>query len=103
MLYCYLLRMPSSCIVCRKTASQVGKNVSMYRFPSDPAKRQLWLTSLNLNGRDIKEHHRVCSRHFPNGDTSQVPSTTVYGERFARKCIYLVVNEQSEIHRKSKY
>ena len=55
----------------------------MYRFPSDPVTRQLWLTSLNLKNEDVKEHHRICSHHFPNGDKTQVPSITLYGERFA--------------------
>ena len=31
---------------------------------------------------DLKEHHRVCSRHFPNGDATQTPSLNI-GKRFA--------------------
>ena len=71
--------MPSTCIVCKKTPSKSG---SMYRFPKDPVKRSQWLSALKLTERDVKEHHRVCSCHFRNGDSTQTPSLHL-GERFA--------------------
>ena len=46
----------------------------MYRFPSDKAKRQLWLVALNLTESDITDHTRICSRHFLHGNSSNVPS-----------------------------
>ena len=65
-------RMPSTCIVCRKVG---GNGVSMFRIPpkSNQFKRDEWVKSLQLNEADLRDHHRVCSRHFPNGDSSQVP------------------------------
>ena len=36
----------------------------------------------DLQESDIKPHHRVCSRHFPNGDVKNDPTTTL-GKRFA--------------------
>ena len=54
----------------------------MYRFPKDPVKRHQWLSALNMTEHDVKEHHRVCSRHFPNGDVTQTPSLHI-GKRFA--------------------
>ena len=53
----------------------------MYRFPKDLAKRSQWLSALHLY-ENIKEHHRVCSQHFPSGDGTQIPSLNL-GQRFA--------------------
>lgn len=73
--------MPATCVVCKKTARN---QVSMHRIPpkSTPAKRQQWLKALQLEEHQIMEYHRVCSRHFPNGDVSQPPSLHL-GKRFA--------------------
>ena len=68
--------------MCKKTNRTKIKNVSMYRFPKDLEKRRQWLTALNLTEESLKEHHRVCSRHFPNGDATHTPSLHI-GERFA--------------------
>ena len=35
--------------------------------------REEWIKSLQLKDADLQDHHCVCSRHFPNGDSSQVP------------------------------
>ena len=53
-----------------------GKRIKylMYRFPSDKAKRQLWLVALNLTESDITDHTCICSRHFLHGNSSNVPS-----------------------------
>ena len=40
------------------------------------------MTLLNLVDGDIRSHDRVCSRHFPSGDTSLPPLLTL-GKRFA--------------------
>lgn len=80
----YLLQvnMPATCLVCHKTAT--SSNHSMHRFPpkSAPAKRQQWLKAFQLEEHQVLDHHRVCSRHFPNGDISQAPSLNL-GRRFA--------------------
>ena len=70
--------MPSTCIICKRSS---GKKctVSFHRFPprSDPVKKNQWLTQLGLSDDDVGDHHRICSRHFPNGDSTQVPSLHV--------------------------
>ena len=56
----------------------------MHRFPTkaDHLRRQQWLIALGLKEEQLQDHHRICSRHFPNGDVSQVPSLHL-GKRFA--------------------
>ena len=89
--------MPSTCIVCRQTGSSKN-SVSMYRFPKDHVKRNEWLCALNLKEENVKEHHRVCSRHFLNGDMRQTPSLTI-GAHFAspKRCIQIGIAEQKTI------
>ena len=47
-----------------------------------PKRSNQWLSALNLTKESTKEHHRVCSRHFPSGDVSQTQSLNI-GARFA--------------------
>ena len=58
--------------------------MSMYRIPAknDLSRHQRWLTALGLKEEELQDHYRVCSRHFPNGDVSQVPSLHL-GQKFA--------------------
>ena len=53
----------------------------MFHIPRDATCRKEWLQLLNLEESDVKEHHRLCSRHFPNGDQIQKPSLAL-GPRF---------------------
>ena len=53
----------------------------MFRIPQCTTRRKEWLQSLNLEESHVKEHHRVCSRHFPSGDQTQKPSLAL-GPRF---------------------
>jgi len=63
--------------VCGNTRTK-DPGVSFHRFPKDPEKRVLWLNVFELNEGDIKDAtSRVCSRHFPEGDTSKLPSITL--------------------------
>ena len=50
-------------------------HVSFHWFPpkSEPAKRKRWLLALDLSESDLADHHRICSKHFPNGDSSFTP------------------------------
>lgn len=67
--------MPATCIVCHsKHKKKDDRTVSMFRFPSDKETHDKWLSSLELRREDVKPHSRVCSRHFLNGDPSQIPS-----------------------------
>ena len=70
-----------SCIVCKHTRAR-DPGVHMHRFPANPDKRQEWCEALCLQEKDLRSDARVCSRHFPNGDTSNLPSLSV-GKRFA--------------------
>lgn len=70
-----------TCVVCGNTRAK-DKSVSMHRFPQDKAKRQRWIEALSLQDVVIEDHHRVCSRHFPNADARNDPQLTL-GKRFA--------------------
>lgn len=70
-----------SCVVCgnyRKHHPQL----SFHRFPTNPAKRSLWVRVFELDPEAVKPHHRVCSRHFLNGDPKNDPQPHI-GMRFA--------------------
>ena len=70
-----------SCIVCKHTKAR-DPAVHMHRFPHNPGKRQQWCKALCVQEEDLQSDARVCTRHFPNGDTSNLPSLSV-GKRFA--------------------
>ena len=73
----------------------------MHRIPpkSEAVNRQKWLVALNLTEGDVLEHHRICSRHFRNGDTTQIPSLHL-GARFASP--KKVVSQRCKTSRKRK-
>ena len=54
----------------------------MHRFPVSGNRRQQWIEVLGLQEALILSHHHVCSRHFPNGDITQIPSLHL-GKKFA--------------------
>ncbi len=70
-----------TCIVCGSTHSQ-DPSVSFHRLPSDPGKRASWLCVFAIDERRLKSQSRVCSRHFPDGDTKKEPLANL-GKRFA--------------------
>ena len=73
--------MPNTCVCGHTKASD--DNIGLHRFPmKDESKLHQWLKALNLKETDIKESSRVCSRHFPNGDSKLLPSFHL-GKRFA--------------------
>lgn len=77
--------MPNTCIVCGHTKAKAPgekKDVSLFRFPADQSRREQWLKALGLKASDITKNSRICSRHFLNGDSAQVPSLDI-GKRFA--------------------
>ena len=71
-----------SCLVCGNTRAK-DPSISLYRFPKDQEKRECWLKALSIMEADIKDHHRVCSRHFPGGDSKQGNPQLSIGKRFA--------------------
>lgn len=64
------------CIVCENTKKK-DPTVSFHRLPTDPSKRAEWLELLQLQEESIKPSSRVCSRHFPGGDSSKSPSLSL--------------------------
>lgn len=70
-----------TCVFCGNTR-QKDPSVSMHRFPRDPTLRSEWIKALKLDDRVIKDHHRLCSRHFPEGNSKNKPSISL-GKRFA--------------------
>ena len=70
-----------TCIVCGNNPNQdVG--ASFHRFPSEKTRRQRWLEAFKLDESQLRPQSRVCSRHFPNGDSKKDPLVTL-GKRFA--------------------
>ena len=76
-------RMPAgkSCYVCKHTKAQ-DPGVHMHRFPANPQKRHQWLQALDVEDKFLPKDARVCSRHFRNGNTANLPSMSL-GKRFA--------------------
>ena len=56
-----------TCVVCGNNRVK-DQSVSMHCFPRDTMKKKKWIKALGLNEDDIKDHHQVCSRHFPSAD-----------------------------------
>ena len=69
------------CIVCGSTKTS-DPTVSFHRIPNETNKQAVWIENLDIVKDNIKDSSRVCSRHFPGGDTSKPPSVS-YGKRFA--------------------
>ena len=67
-----------TCVFCGNTR-QKDPSVSMHRFPQDPKLRSEWIKALKLDDRAIKSHHRLCSRHFPQGNRNNIGSGYFYG------------------------
>ncbi len=64
------------CQICH-TIQKKDSGVAFHRFPRDPVLRRSWLEVFQLGESDLKPSSRVCSRHFPDGDSKKMPSTSV--------------------------
>lgn len=53
----------------------------MFRIPQNAANRKAWIEALKIDEGSLRDHHRVCSKHFPNGDQTQMPSLAL-GQKF---------------------
>ena len=69
------------CIVFGNTRHK-GKSVSLHRLPRKDPKRGRWLEALDIVEEDLKDFHRVCSRHFLDGDATKDPQLNL-GKQFA--------------------
>ena len=65
-----------TCVFCGNTR-QKDPSVSMHQFPQDPKLRSEWIKALELDDRAIKSHHRLCSRHFPQGNRNNIPNSSL--------------------------
>jgi len=64
------------CCICGN--SQVlDKTASFHRFPDDKARRAVWLEVFDVREEDLKPSSRVCSRHFPGGNSKKKPSLNI--------------------------
>lgn len=80
--FCAIQMMPGdSCVVCGNSRAKAPE-LSYHRFPSDQDKRALWLQVFQIAEEQLKAHHRVCSRHFRDGDPEKGPDVSL-GKRFA--------------------
>lgn len=70
-----------SCYACKHTKAQ-DPYVHMHQFPKDSKRRQQWCQALNIDEKDLPKDARICTRHFQNGDATNLPSLTL-GKRFA--------------------
>ena len=70
-----------TCIICGNNPSK-DPGVSFHRFPSDASRRLKWRDVFGIGESELKPQSRVCSRHFPDGNTKKDPVVTL-GKRFA--------------------
>ena len=69
------------CVVCGNSKAK-DPSISMHRFPSDAKKKQRWCEIFDMSYDDVKAYHRVCSRHFKDGNVQNGPDRTL-GKHFA--------------------
>ena len=74
--------MPGDCCVVCGNYRINNPGLSFHRIPTEPAKRSVWVQVLELDPETLKPHHRVCSRHFLNGDPKNGPQPHI-GKRFS--------------------
>ena len=77
----YDLQCVISVVVCGN-ARVKAPQLSYHHFPSDHEKRALWLKVFQLTEEQFKPHHRVCSRHFRDGNPQKGPDVGL-GKCFA--------------------
>ena len=71
------------CTVCGNTQEN-DPTAKFHRLPSEkkhPIARAEWMSVFNFRDEDVKPSTRICSRHFPGGDSKKTPSTTL-GKQF---------------------
>ena len=69
-----------TCIVCGNTRKK-DRSVSLHCLPKEKSKRLRWLKALELSEDRVERHHRVCSRHFSEGNARKDPQLSL-GKRF---------------------
>ena len=69
--------------------TRTGVSPCIDGFPQSQPKRERWINALELTEGDLKDYHRVCSRHFPDGDATKNPQLNL-GKRFASPNLILL-------------
>jgi len=69
------------CVVCGNYHKD-NPQLLFHRFPSNQAKRTLWIKIFELDPEAVKPHHRVCSWNFLNSDPRNGPQLHI-GRRFS--------------------
>ena len=64
------------CCVCGSNQKS-DTTVKFHHFPSDTVTRKRSLEIFDMQESDLKPSSRVCSRHFPDGNTKKEPSMVV--------------------------
>ena len=81
MFICCSLDMVNSCCVCRlRQGLPEAQGITFHRFPTNPDTRKQWLKALEICEENVCNSSRVCSRHFPFGIPTTVPSVCI-GEK----------------------
>ena len=72
-----MYKMPTGklCIICKHTKT-IDLTIYMHRIPKEGTFQQLWLVALGTEEVDLPKDARTCSRHFPDGDATKLPSLT---------------------------
>lgn len=68
----------SCCAVGCSNRCIPGSRLSFYRFPTDPARKSLWITKINRKNWAPNDNSRVCSAHFIKGVKSDDPLSPDY-------------------------
>ena len=66
-------KMPGDVYLVCGSYHKNNPQLSFHRFPTDLVRHSLWVRVFELDPEAVKPHHRVCSRHFLNGDPKNGP------------------------------
>lgn len=69
----------SCCVTFCKNNTKRNTNLSFHKFPKDKTLRNTWIHWVGRHNFIPKDHHRVCSEHFPGGKKTylnNVPTIT---------------------------
>ena len=76
---CFEEGMPGDrCIVCGNSKAK-DASICLHWFPAGEIK---WIEAMGLSESSVKQHSRICSRHFRNGDPVNGPDKSL-GKKFA--------------------
>jgi len=72
-----------ACVLGKVLSKSVNFFICLFHcFTNDPKQRERWLQLLEISEDQLTPHSRVCSRHFPGGDSSKDPQLNL-GKQFS--------------------